>query len=115
MARKKVDTSGLNNLQSNNEEIENKVDSIVTATPTKPAKAKPFKKPNSDYYRLDLIVRGVADGKMNETIKTNYKDYLSVMTAVDGISITKYIQALIDNDMKNRNKEYTAAKKILKS
>ena len=44
---------------------------IETSEPTKVTvnDSKPFKKPNSDYYRLDLILRGVVDGKMVVDIK----------------------------------------------
>ena len=116
MARKTIKTTGLDELQANNEEIAKKVDELVTAKPAetiKPA-SKPFKKPNSDYYRLDLIVRELESGKMTEAIKTDYKEYLTTMAAVEGVSITKYIHSLLDDDMKKRNKEYEAAKKVIK-
>jgi hypothetical protein len=73
----------------------------------------PFKKPNSDYYRLDLIVRGVAMGKMTSDIRVNYKDYVETMAAAKGISITKYIQSLIDKDMntKANKQQYEELKK----
>jgi hypothetical protein len=73
---------------------------------------KAFKKPNSDYYRLDLIVRGVQDGRLTSEIKTDYKEYLETMSALDGISITKYIHSLIDSDRKNREKIYKDLKKL---
>ena len=97
-------------MQANNEEIAKKVDELVTAKPA----SKPFKKPNSDYYRLDLIVRELESGKMTEAIKTDYKEYLTKMAAVEGVSITKYIHSLLDDDMKKRSKEYEAAKKVIK-
>lgn len=110
MARKTIKTTGLDELQANNEEIAKKVDELVTAKPA----SKPFKKPNSDYYRLDLIVRELESGKMTEAIKTDYKEYLTKMAAVEGVSITKYIHSLLDDDMKKRSKEYEAAKKVIK-
>lgn len=110
-----LNTSGIDKLQNENKNIENKVDKLVTSKPaTKTAKTKPFKKPNSDYYRLELITRETVDGKLTETIKTDYKDYLVKMAAVDSVSITKYIHKLIDNDMKKRKKDYEEIKKLIK-
>lgn len=99
-----------NKLQDIGDSIEEKTDKAVTTT--KPEKIseppkKPFKKPNSDYYRLDMISRAIVGGKTVETIRTNYKEYVETMASSDGISITKYIQNLIDADMrkpKNRQK-----------
>ena len=51
---------------------------------------------------------------MTEAIKTDYKEYLTKMAAVEGVSITKYIHSLLDDDMKKRSKEYEAAKKVIK-
>lgn len=73
---------------------------------------KPFKKPNSDYYRLDLVLREVVGGKMAETIKTDYKGYVETMAAIEGTSITKYIQSLIDRDMNERKATFEEAKKL---
>lgn len=63
----------------------------------------PFKKPNSDYYRLDLVVRDNVPGAkghnvMVKDIKTDYKAYLDSVRGTQ--SITKYIHGLIDQDMK---------------
>lgn len=79
------------------------------STTAKQFSATAFKKPNSDYYRLDLVVRdtvtnGKSKPKMVESIKVNYKEYLTIMSGYEGVSITKYIQGLIDADMK-KNKE----------
>ena len=101
MARKTLKTTGLDELQANNEEIAKKVDDLVTAKPakaTKPA-SKPFKKPNSDYYRLDLILRDVVDGKMVEDIKTDYMSFVKEEAHKHRVSIAKYIQSLIDKQM----------------
>lgn len=64
---------------------------------------EPFKKPNSDYYRLDLVVRDSVPGTkghnvMTENVKTNYKEYLDSVRGT--MSITKYIHSLIEQDMK---------------
>lgn len=82
--------------------------------------AKPFAKPSSDYYRLDLVVRGTVkvdeeykrtrNGKTStikrkvvmqtdEVIK-DYKTYLTARANAENVSITKYIHNLIDADMK---------------
>lgn len=114
--RKTIKTTGLDELQANSDNMAKKVDNLVTGksttTASKPA-SKPFKKPNSDYYRLDLIVRELESGKMTEAIKTDYKEYLNTMAAVEGVSITKYIHSLLDDDMKKRSKEYEAVKKVI--
>jgi hypothetical protein len=112
MARKILKTTGLDELQANNEEIAKKVDELVTAGST-PA-SKPFKKPSSDYYRLDLVTRGLNNGKMTETIKMNYKEYLRKMAAAEGVSVTKYIHNLIEKDMKKNKKEYQKVCKVIK-
>lgn len=75
----------------------------------KQREAKPFKKPRGDYYNLDMIIRKTMPGTkghpvLTEEIKTNYKEYVSVMAEAENISITKYIHRLIDKDMK-KNKQ----------
>ena len=76
-------------------------------------KAK-FKKPASDYYRLDLITRQQdGHGKMIEDIKTDYKAYISTMARAEGMSITKYIHKLLDADMKKNNKRYEELQEII--
>lgn len=83
---------------------------------------KPFKKPGSDYYRLDMVVRDTKQSKVSyelngkriettkpistEDIVKDYKSYVSTMAAAEGISITKYIHRLIDNDMELNSKKY---------
>lgn len=71
-------------------------------------------KPNSDYHRLDLVIRKVESGKITKEIEKDYKSYLGVMARVDDVSITKYIHNLIEKDMKKRNKEYELAKNFMK-
>lgn len=61
--------------------------------PEKPIK----KKSNSDYLRLDIY---------------GYKDYLSTMAGFRKISITKYIQGLIDIDMEQNKEIYRKIKDI---
>lgn len=61
-----------------------------------------FKKPNSDYYRLDLVIRSVVDGKMTENIKTDYMSFVKEEAYNRRISITKYIQSLIDKQMNKK-------------
>lgn len=68
-------------------------------------KQTPFKKPNGDYYRLDLIIRDTVMGNnghpvTSETIKVNYKDYLEQRAHEERTSISDYLHKLIDNDMK---------------
>ena len=74
---------------------------IETGEPTKVtvSDGQPFKKPNSDYYRLDLILRGVVDGKMVEDIKTDYMSFVKNEAYKQRISVAKYIQSLIDKQM----------------
>ena len=74
---------------------------IETGEPTKVTvnDSKPFKKPNSDYYRLDLILRGVVDGKMVEDIKIDYMSFVKKEAHKQRVSIAKYIQSLIDKQM----------------
>ncbi len=61
--------------------------------PEKPIK----KKSNSDYLRLDIY---------------GYKDYLSTMAGFRKMSITKYIQGLIDIDMEQNKEIYKKIKDI---
>lgn len=67
----------------------------------------PFVKPSSDYYRLDLVTRKSVPGSnghnvLSEEIKTDYKAYIH---SVKGeMSITRYIQYLIEQDMQKHNK-----------
>lgn len=70
---------------------------------------KAFKKPTTDYYRLDLVKRktvakqqGKGSKVMIEDIETNYREYLDSVRGT--MSITGYIQALIDKDMKAKKK-----------
>lgn len=58
-----------------------------------------FKKPNSDYLRLDMIIRKVADGKMTSDVRKNYMEYVKAMARIEGVSMTKYLQNLIEKDM----------------
>ena len=72
---------------------------------------KPFKKPRGDYYNLDMVVRDTELGAkghpvMTEQIKTNYKEYVSIMASAEGVSMTKYIHKLIDEDMERNSKKY---------
>ena len=71
---------------------------------------KPFKKPNSDYYRLDLIVRGVVDGKQTEDIKTDYMSFVKEQAYKRRESVAKYIQGLIGKEM---NKDKSAYRQYL--
>lgn len=78
-----------------------------------------FKKPRGDYYSLDMVVRETVKGSkghpvMTEEIKTNYKEYVSLMAGSEGISITKYIHKLLDEDMKQHEKEYKKLSRIKK-
>lgn len=78
------------------------------------AAAAAFKKPNSDYYRLDLVTRQQdAKGKMIEAIKTDYKAYLTAMARAEGLSLTKYLHKLIDEDMERNAKRYEELKQVL--
>ncbi len=55
------------------------------------------KKSNSDYLRLDVY---------------GYKDYLSTMAGFRKMSITKYIQGLINTDMEQNKETYEKIKNI---
>lgn len=76
-----------------------------------------YKKPSSDYYRLDLIVRDTIEttkqytrenGKVisrpipiqSDKILKDYKSYLTKRAKEESTSITKYLHRLIDADMK---------------
>lgn len=79
-----------------------------------------FKKPTSDYYRLDLVVRDTAMGSkghpiMTKDIKKDYKEYLSIMSKAEGISMTKYLHKLIEEDMQSKEKQYKAIKKLTRT
>ena len=81
----------------------NGVGSKVKESRAKQRTVTPFKKPNSDYYRLDLVVRESVPGSkghnvMCEDIKADYKAYLDSVRGT--MSITKYIHNLIEQDMK---------------
>lgn len=75
----------------------------------------PFKKPNSDYYRLDLVVRNsvlnetTGHNVMVEDIKADYKAYLDSVRGT--MSITKYIHNLIEQDMKRQHYKDLLSKK----
>lgn len=100
MAKKKtIDNDTLNMLNG----LGSKAEQTFKETREKERKILPFKKPNSDYYRLDLVVRNNVPGAkghnvMVEEIKTDYKAYLDSVRG--NMSITKYIHKLIDSDMK---------------
>lgn len=55
------------------------------------------KKSNSDYLRLDIY---------------GYRDFLSTMAGFRKMSITKYIQGLIDADMEQNHEIYEKIKNI---
>lgn len=88
--------------------------------------SKPFRKPTSDYIRLDLVIRkksivakentstsnhdlinnpGTYKGKVwnrqviTQDIEKDYKTYLEQRANETGLSVTKYIHNLIDADM----------------
>lgn len=80
---------------------------------------KPFKKPRGDYYNLDMIVRETAPGSkghpiLTEAIRVNYKDYVAAMAAGEGLSITKYIHKLLDEDMEKNKEKYKKLSRINK-
>lgn len=79
-----------------------------------------FKKPRSDYYNLDMIVRDTTMGSkghpiITEGIRKNYKEYISTMASAEGLSITKYIHKLIDEDMERNEKQFKALRKARKT
>ena len=112
MAKKlKVDDSTLSMFDGISEQV--KTSKQKQREPEKP----PFKKPVGDYYRLDMIVRETRTGTkghpvITEDIKTNYKDYVATMAGAEGISITKYIHRLIDQDMEINNSKYKKLSKL---
>lgn len=59
--------------------------------------SKPKRKTNSDYLRLDIY---------------GYKDYLSTMAGFRKMSVTKYIQKLIDKDMEQNKNTYEKIRNI---
>lgn len=91
----------------------------VKESRSKERQAPTFKKPSSDYYNLDMVVRDTVMGTkghpiITEGIRTNYKEYIRTMAGIEGISITKYIHNLIDADMMQNEKKYKALKKKAK-
>lgn len=90
---------------------------------------KAFKKPTTDYIRLDLIVRDTVKSKVayitkegknverpimiqTERVKVDYKEYVYTMAKLNGVSATEYIQNLIDEDMKANKDKYKKVKKL---
>jgi hypothetical protein len=47
-------------------------------------------------------------------LEDDVKQYLDVMVRLDGVSITKYLNKLVHDDMAVREEEYEEAKKLLK-
>lgn len=81
--------------------------------------AKPFKKPRGDYYNLDMIIRETIPGPkghpiLTDKIKVDYKEYIQAMAAGEGLSITKYIHKLIDQDMETNKDKYKKISKLKK-
>jgi len=90
------------------ERVTANVGAPITPVSTPVFNIKPFKKPNSDYYRLDLIIRDTVMGAkghpvMTEQVKTNYKEYLEQRAHEEHKSISDYIHSLIDEDMKKHS------------
>lgn len=71
---------------------------------TKPEKAEAFKKPNKDYYRLDLVKRKTVNRTMTKAIEKDYRGYLDKVRG--NKSVTAYIHELIEADME-QNKTKT--------
>jgi hypothetical protein len=87
----------------------------VKESKSKQRKAKAFKKPRGDYYNLDMVIRKTVKGSkghpvLTEEIKTDYREYISLMAEQENISITKYIHRLIDKDMKKNKAKYEELK-----
>lgn len=74
---------------------QNVTDASLQKKESIPAASK--KKKNSDYLRLDI---------------SDYREYLSTMAGFKRISLTKYIQHLIDNDIKQCSETYEKLKNI---
>lgn len=83
---------------------------------------KYFEKPASDYYSLDLIIRGTykttmeysrKDGtvirrpivKQSEEIIKDYKKYLTMRANIEEVSVAEYIHWLIEKDMNEHIKK----------
>lgn len=79
-----------------------------------------FKKPNSDYLRLDLVVRDTTHTgtcgkpKMIEKVRADYKTYIEAMSGLEKISMTKYIHKLIEMDMERNKNVYADLMQIRK-
>ena len=80
---------------------------------------RPYKKPNSDYYRLDLVKRStVLNNTTNRRILTESieKDYREYINGVRGCaSITEYIHKLIDTDMVQNKQGKTQTTEIIEN
>lgn len=76
-----------------------------------------FKKPTTDYYKLDLIIRKTRQTTTRytrkngqviirpilmqcEDIEKNYRAYLDERAKVNGVTISEYIHNLLDEDMR---------------
>ncbi len=96
----------LNGLGGKVKEQRQKERTRQTTQPKKKEEPKPipFKKPNGDYYRLDLVKRKVVTNPATnhpittEGIEVDYRKYLTGVAGREGI--TAYIHKLIDKDMK---------------
>lgn len=69
---------------------------------------KAFKKPASDYYRLDVVVRKTAKtdrgyNVVREDIDKDYRKYLKMISHKNETTIAKYLQKLIEEDAKAHN------------
>lgn len=93
-------TSQISNLGNKTEQVADKIIKNEVKTPVNVVK---FKKPNGDYYKLDLVKRKVVLGGNGhdiiiEEIDKDYKTYLQSVCGSDGMA--KYIHKLIEQDAK---------------
>lgn len=105
MAKKKIDISAtIAAMDGFTQMSADKFANDKKANQIEPETIKPFAKPNSDYYKLDLVVRNtVMNPKTKhavtvESVKVDYREYINSVRGDK--SITRYIQDLIEKDMK---------------
>ena len=57
--------------------------------------------------------KGVKMPRINMAFTPSHLDYLRVMAGIKGISITRYVNSLVEKDQKENGDTYEAAKKLV--
>lgn len=86
----------------------------VQPAPIAPEKEEAPRTPETPITPHTPITPEAATVRMSVTMIKEAAEYLRLMARVDGISVTKYIDALILADMQRRAKEALRAQEVLK-